>query len=245
MFHRKSQLTEYTWTTSDVRKYFQNSYFKLKKESLFKYKDLDKTDILFVLNRNYDLDFYEDEDSDDFEFKYWEDFSDIEVSNVTVNVFSKDFSLKKEHVFIDPDDLLLRKYSSGYFESNGNLHLVFRAYNGHNYSKGVGTQEYKMKNIIQRSNYNGDISILNGIFVEYPFNEKLIRKKIEDVVSLENPYGILTKKYVLVNSNTHEFPILKYMDRTVGWYDLNENKLKVFVEGEMADKLRNLYEKGK
>lgn len=257
----KSQITDYQWEPSDIRKYFQGNFFKLKEESLDKYKkdQLTKDDIFYVLNKDwYDHGFllkgkdllkgeedeYGDTLSTSTEGLSWEEIPDkFPVQFVSCIQYDRDFNKKNTKAFIHPDDFELRKYTSGYFESDGNLFITKRGFNQHNYGKGVSSSEYIMSEVMRiNHDYLVAPKFEMGVFVEYPFNVKEIREKIRQVVYLEKPFNILTKQYVIVNDNLYKNPILKYMDNIVGYYDLQSNKLVVLNSGKVSKKLERLYE---
>ena len=251
----KAQITEYEWMPSDIRKYFQNNFFKLKEESLNKYKkhQLTKDDIFYVLAKDYydhgaSLEDEEDEDGEPVpnstDGLNWEEINDkFSVQFVSCTVYDKDFNRKNPKVFIHPEDFELRKYTSGYFESDGNLFVTKRGFNQHNYGKGVSSSEYIMNTVMLiNHDYTRVPKFEMGVFVEHPFRAKEIREKIRQVVDLEKPFNILTKQYVIVNDDLYKNPILKYTENIVGYYDLQLNKLVVLNSGKIAKKLERLYE---
>jgi len=251
----KSFITEYEWRSSDIRKYFQDNFFRMKEESLGKYKkdQLTKDDIFYVLTRDYydhggQLEDEKDEDGDPIynstEGLNWEELNDkFSVQFVSCIVYDKDFNRKNPKVFIHPGDFELRKYTSGYFESDGDLFITKRNFNQHNYGKGVSSSEYCMYTVmLLNKEYTTAPKLEMGVFIEYPFKSKEIREKIRQVVDLEKPFNILTKQYVIVNDNLYKNPILKYMENIVGYYDLQSNKLVVLNSGKIAKKLERLYE---
>ena len=175
----KAKITEYEWMSSDIRKYFQHNFFKLREECLSKYKkdQLTKDDIFYVLTRDYYghgslLKDEEDEDgeplSNSTEGLSWEEMPDnFPVQFVSCVQYDKDFNKKNLKAFIHPDDFELRKYTSGYFEIGRNLFITIRKFNQHNYGKGVSASEYCMYAVILLNHeYTTAPKLEMGVFIE-------------------------------------------------------------------------------